>query len=905
MFSGFRLFPRRSGSSARFLFALLVGLPLVTAGVLAAPPPSAAQTPGCKGDACRILTPLLQSLTGAGPNCRGWLNAEFWKRATAKDVRRCMARGYRTDMQRRGGVSVLFTAASHGKGEAVKALIEAGADIEPWSRNGSTPLHTAAYVGNAGTLKVLIEAGARIEAKEQRGRTPLHAAAQGGRSGTAQILLASGARTDTRDRFGQTPADLAMSQGKTNVARMIRAARARAAERPKPEAETMRPTTAPAPGRTTEVPRRAAGGGGGCRGWLASYFWRRASEADVRRCLAAGSRPDARNANGSTPLHWAAYVNNAAAVKALVDAGANVDARDARNRTPAHSAASGGAEAAVRALLAAGADVSARSADGRTPADEARSKNNTRVANLLGASGGRTATAAPPPPRNATASPSAAERAVQVFEKTKRRASGSQKLRCAPQHQEFWKKALPEDIRRCVEAKTKVLYSGVLRGASAEQIAAAIEAGENPDSKKHGSTLLYMAVEYRNLGAVKALLAGGANVNARHDDTSTHSKRWTPLHMASDNTRRKGTVEAEIVKALLAAGAKVDAQDSWDQTALHLASSIGYEKVVKMLIAAGARVDLTDRRGRTPMDVASRNVKQVLLAGGAGPACSDWKSAEFWKAAMAKHVRRCLARGKSWGASRGASMPNLLGMAALHGRPETVTTLIEARAKVDAKSECRMCKYVSDGKLTRYEDEGTALHLAVLGGKTGNAEALVAAGADVTARDKFQLNPLELAKATGKTEVAEILSGARRKQYERKKSVARECGNWAKSEFWKYGSAADVKRCVRAGKKVGARNEIGATRLHLAAHRGDVEIMKTLISSGARIQSRDKYGRTPLHYAAQYGTPGAIEVLLDAKANAKAKNKDDKSPFDLAEGGPNRRVEGTDAYWRLNEALHE
>ena len=135
--------------------------------------------------------------------------------------------------------------------------------------------------------------------------------------------------------------------------------------------------------------------------------------------------------------------------------------------------------------------------------------------------------------------------------------------------------------------------------------------------------------------------------------------------------------------------------------------------------------------------------------------------------------------------------------------------------------------------------------------------------------------------------------------------MARECGNWAKSDFWKYGSAADVKRCVRAGKKVGARNEIGATRLHLAAYRGDVEIMKTLISSGARIQSRDKYGRTPLHYAAQYGTPGAIEVLLDAKANAKAKNKDDKSPFDLAEGGPNRRVEGTDAYWRLNEALHE
>lgn len=98
----------------------------------------------------------------------------------------------------------------------------------------------------------------------------------------------------------------------------------------------------------------------------------------------------------STPLHWAAYVNDAAAVNALIAVGARVDAPDGRNRTPAHSAVSGGAEAAVRALIAAGADVSVRSTDGWTPADEARSKDRTRVAGLLGASGGRTATAAKP-----------------------------------------------------------------------------------------------------------------------------------------------------------------------------------------------------------------------------------------------------------------------------------------------------------------------------------------------------------------------------------------------------------------------------------------------------------------------------------------------------------------------------
>ena len=367
MFSGFCLFPRRGGSLARFSFALLVGLPLVTAGVFAAPPPSAAETPVCKGDACRALTPLLRSLTGAGPNCRGWIDVKFWKRAAAKDVRRCIARGYKVHARQRGGVAVLHIAAYVGKAETVKALIEAGADVEIRSRqHGSSPLHAAAVAGNVETLKALIESGAQIEAKEHRGQTPLHAAAFGGRLGTTRILLSSGARTDARDRFGRTPADLAMLARKTNVARIIRAARTPVAERPKPETKTVRAAPAPAPERKTEVRRSAPTGGRGCEGWLTADFWRRAGQADVRRCLAAGSRLDARTARGSTPLHWAAYVNNEAAVKALVAAGAKVDSRDGRNRTPAHSAASGNAEAAVRALLAAGADVSVRSAEGRT-----------------------------------------------------------------------------------------------------------------------------------------------------------------------------------------------------------------------------------------------------------------------------------------------------------------------------------------------------------------------------------------------------------------------------------------------------------------------------------------------------------------------------------------------------------
>ena len=131
---------------------------------------------------------------------------------------------------------------------------------------------------------------------------------------------------------------------------------------------------------------------------------------------------------------------------------------------------------------------------------------------------------------------------MQVFEKTKRRASSSRKLHCnSLQYGKTWITALPEDIRTCVNngySATSALRYAVFHRATVEKINTALEMGGDPDSKRYGRTLLYDAVGYRNTEAVKALLAGGANVNARHDDTSTHRKRWTALHLASSNSQR-------------------------------------------------------------------------------------------------------------------------------------------------------------------------------------------------------------------------------------------------------------------------------------------------------------------------------------------------------------------------------
>ena len=54
----------------------------------------------------------------------------------------------------------------------------------------------------------------------------------------------------------------------------------------------------------------------------------------VKAPLDAGAKPDARDKNGWTPLHWAAHEGHASVVEALLAAGAKPDARNGEGKTP-------------------------------------------------------------------------------------------------------------------------------------------------------------------------------------------------------------------------------------------------------------------------------------------------------------------------------------------------------------------------------------------------------------------------------------------------------------------------------------------------------------------------------------------------------------------------------------------
>ena len=118
----------------------------------------------------------------------------------------------------------IWLAVASGDAAAVKAHIEAGADLEQRSDDGATLLSVAAVLGDAEVTALLLDAGADVNARNYaNGSTALLAAAFLGRAGVVKSLLAAGADPTLMSDDGGTPLTVAQLDWTTTqyVAGMI------------------------------------------------------------------------------------------------------------------------------------------------------------------------------------------------------------------------------------------------------------------------------------------------------------------------------------------------------------------------------------------------------------------------------------------------------------------------------------------------------------------------------------------------------------------------------------------------------------------------------------------------------------------------------------------------------------
>ena len=191
----------------------------------------------------------------------------------------------------------LYWAAERGDGEAVAALLAAGADPNAVAEKGNGPLHNAAERGDVAIIATLLGAGADPNGRtDEKENTALHIAARHGHRTAVQALLDAGADPESKNNAGVSVLSVASVAVIPELLKAGAGARARADTTPDDTAL-----------------RTAAE-----RGDLETVVIQ----------LNVGANANAQNEKGFTALHYAAEELHGRVVEWLVANGANPTADD-------------------------------------------------------------------------------------------------------------------------------------------------------------------------------------------------------------------------------------------------------------------------------------------------------------------------------------------------------------------------------------------------------------------------------------------------------------------------------------------------------------------------------------------------------------------------------------------------
>ena len=131
----------------------------------------------------------------------------------------------------------LYAACFNGHVNAVRLLLDNGADVDQANKYGATPVYAACQEGHVDAALLLLDKGADVHKASKSNRTPLHEASYNGHIDVVRLLLAYGADADldVKDESGDTPVADAKSQGHKAVVKLLKKPRPLPLGPPRPQ----------------------------------------------------------------------------------------------------------------------------------------------------------------------------------------------------------------------------------------------------------------------------------------------------------------------------------------------------------------------------------------------------------------------------------------------------------------------------------------------------------------------------------------------------------------------------------------------------------------------------------------------------------------------------------------------
>lgn len=150
--------------------------------------------------------------------------ADVAMRGDREALRALLQDGANANAAQGDGMTALHWAARRGDADMTQMLVYAGANVAAVTRIGQyTPLHLASETGSAAAVQALLEGGASVTATTTNtGATPLHLAAASGDPDTVTLLLDKGADANAREaEWEQTPLIFAAAQNRAEAIRVL------------------------------------------------------------------------------------------------------------------------------------------------------------------------------------------------------------------------------------------------------------------------------------------------------------------------------------------------------------------------------------------------------------------------------------------------------------------------------------------------------------------------------------------------------------------------------------------------------------------------------------------------------------------------------------------------------------